>query len=166
MHWFIDPIQNQYADFTGRTTRKEYWMFILIFILLYIPFVVIAQFFNLPMLTLGFNLVLLIPSIAIVTRRLHDTGRSGWWQLISFVPVIGSLVLVVLLVLKSDGDNAYGAAAGISNVSPGAAASNEQDVTPSAPGSGTPDMETKEASQETSPEQAVEPENTKQGFGS
>jgi uncharacterized membrane protein YhaH (DUF805 family) len=55
-------------------------------------------------------LVLLIPSLAAAARRLHDTGRSGWWQLIGLIPLLGAIVLIVFLVQDSEaGDNAYGA---------------------------------------------------------
>jgi uncharacterized membrane protein YhaH (DUF805 family) len=55
-----------------------------------------------------FALVMLVPSISIATRRLHNTGRSGWWQLISVVPLIGIIVLIVFLVQDSKQDNEYG----------------------------------------------------------
>jgi len=59
-------------------------------------------------LALIFNLVLAIPSISIAARRLHDTGRTGWWQLIMFIPLIGIIVLLVFYVQDSHGDNEYG----------------------------------------------------------
>ena len=62
------------------------------------------------LLTTLYSLAILIPSIAVVVRRLHDTGRSGWWLLIGLIPVLGSIVLIVFFVLDSEpGENAYGA---------------------------------------------------------
>jgi len=59
-----------------------------------------------------FSVISLVPSISITTRRLHDTGRSGWWQLIAIVlPLLGLIILIVLVSLRSDADNIYGPAA-------------------------------------------------------
>ena len=107
----------KYADFSGRARRSEYWWFVLG--LMVIGFVVgllegaiglggsaIGPY---GFLTLAFYLAILIPSIAVGVRRLHDTGRSGWWLLIGLVPLIGGIVLLVFYVLNGDqGDNAYG----------------------------------------------------------
>ena len=93
---FQESIQEcfrKYADFSGRASRPEYWWFVL--------FVLIANLALSAISTvLGFIFVLatLLPSIAAATRRLHDTNRSGWWQLIAFVPLIGWLVLIFFLV--------------------------------------------------------------------
>ena len=59
-------------------------------------------------LALIFALAMLVPSISIAARRLHDTGRSGWWQLISLIPLIGAIVLIVFLVQDSHEENQYG----------------------------------------------------------
>jgi uncharacterized membrane protein YhaH (DUF805 family) len=86
----------KYADFTGRATRPEYWWFVL--------FIIIVSF----VVSMGgnvassvFMLATLVPCIAVATRRLHDTNRSGWWQLICLVPVVGLIVLIVFLAQKS-----------------------------------------------------------------
>jgi uncharacterized membrane protein YhaH (DUF805 family) len=82
----------KYADFDGTASRSEYWWFVLFTVLASIGCSAISQ-------TLGgvFSLAVLLPSIAAATRRLHDTGRSGWWQLMWFVPAIGMIVLIVFL---------------------------------------------------------------------
>ncbi len=108
MHWFIDPIKNQYADFQGRTTRKEYWMFILVYVLIYIPLAIVTEMLNLQIIGFVFSLAVIVPSIAIAARRLHDIGKSGWWQLISLIPLVGTIILIVWLATKSEGDNTYG----------------------------------------------------------
>lgn len=109
MEWYLNVLKN-YANFNGRARRKEYWMFVLFNIIisvilsvvqLAIPFVVV--------ITILYSLFILIPSIAVIVRRLHDTGRSGAWFLISFVPLVGSIILLVFMCEDSHGDNGYGA---------------------------------------------------------
>jgi len=118
MHWFLDPVLKQYADFKGRATRQEFWMFTLLYMILVISLMVgtfVGMFsggaFGIVTLILVLLiLALLIPSIAITVRRLHDIGRSGWWWLLNFVPYVGGLVVVVMCCLPSQkGTNAYGA---------------------------------------------------------
>lgn len=107
MYSFIRAIQ-LYATFSGRATRRDYWMFMLIYLLIYIVLVLIsAEFHSIFLLSL-FSLLMIIPSISVTTRRLHDTGRSGWWQLIYFVPLIGIIVMLVFTVQTSDNDNPFG----------------------------------------------------------
>ncbi len=119
MEWYIKVLKN-YAEFEGRARRKEYWMFTLInfLIMMAIP-VIMGLFFNVdPSNTVGaaftgilglYSLAVFIPSLAVGVRRLHDTGRSGWWLLVSLVPLIGVIVLLVFLVQDSQtGSNQYG----------------------------------------------------------
>ena len=109
MHWYLDVLKKRYAQFTGRAHREEYWMFVLINILISIGVGIIAAIIHLPVLQMLYAVAVLIPGIAVGIRRLHDTNRSGWWLLISLVPVIGLIVLIVFLVQESDpGDNQYG----------------------------------------------------------
>lgn len=107
MNYFTDALK-QYATFTGRATRQQYWMFILFYIIFYVVAAVIDSILGTMLLTTIYALALLIPSIAIAARRLHDTGRSGWWQLISLIPLIGAIILIVFLVQDSEADNDYG----------------------------------------------------------
>lgn len=107
MNYFIDALK-RYADFTGRARRKEYWMFVLFYLIFYIAAVVVDLVLGTYFLALIFALAMIIPSIAIAARRLHDTGRSGWWQLIALVPFVGFIILLVFLVMDSTADNAYG----------------------------------------------------------
>lgn len=108
MQYFIAALK-QYADFTGRATRTEYWMFILFYLIFYIAAAVVdTMVLGTMVLTSIFALALLVPSIAIAARRLHDTGRTGWWQLIMLVPLIGTIVLLIFLILDSDDTNQYG----------------------------------------------------------
>ena len=107
MEWMILPLK-RYAEFSGRSRRKEYWMFILFYMLFYIVLSVIDSVIGSLLLSSLYSLVLLIPSISIAARRLHDTGRSGWWQLIAIIPLIGIIVLLVFLVQDSHDENEYG----------------------------------------------------------
>ncbi len=108
MEYFTDALK-RYADFTGRTRRKGYWMFVLFYIIFYIAASVVDYMLGTMFIGMIYSLALLIPSIAIAARRLHDTGRTGWWQLIGLIPLIGLIVLLIFYVQDSqDGDNDYG----------------------------------------------------------
>ena len=114
MHWYFEALQ-KYLVFEGRARRKEYWFFTLFNTLITIGFVIIDVVSGLGedgigILTTLYCLAIILPSIAVSVRRLHDTGRSGWWLLISWVPLIGGIVLLIFYVQDSDpGPNAYGA---------------------------------------------------------
>lgn len=108
MDYFIKGIKN-YAVFSGRAGRKDYWMFFLIYFLLYVVLAIIDHFLGIRLLSSIFGLFMFIPSISYAARRLHDIGRTGWWQLITVIPLIGLIVLIVFLAQKgNDEDNQYG----------------------------------------------------------
>ncbi len=114
MNWYLDVLK-QYAVFQGRARRKEYWMFTLFSMLIYIGLMIIEGILGmggeggLGLLSILYSLAVLLPSIGVTIRRLHDTGRSGWWLLISLVPIVGGIVLLVFLILDSQpGSNQYG----------------------------------------------------------
>lgn len=97
-------LTQKYADFNGRAARPEYWWFALCIILVSVALSYVSN-----LLSLLFNLAILLPSIAAAARRLHDTNRSGWWQLIALIPILGTIVLIVFLALEGDAeDNQYG----------------------------------------------------------
>lgn len=104
-------VLKKYAVFEGRARRKEYWMFILFNIIVAIVLNIVDGIVGSSGVLGGlYSLAVLVPAIAVAARRLHDTGRSGWWQLIALVPVIGFLVLLVFYVQDSQpGSNQYGA---------------------------------------------------------
>ena len=116
MNWYLKVLK-QYADFTGRARRKEYWMFALFnlifaFIAMAIDNVLGSTFEGIPYgyVYMLYGLALFLPSLGVAVRRLHDIGKSGWWLLISIVPIIGGIWLLVLLVTDSkDGSNKWGA---------------------------------------------------------
>jgi uncharacterized membrane protein YhaH (DUF805 family) len=131
MDWMIMPLR-RYAEFTGRSRRKEYWLYVLFLVIVGVlfgmldtalglggsasswhstsgPQVGAGGSFHGGVLTLIFWLATLVPSIAVAIRRLHDTDRSGWWLLIGLVPLIGGIVLLVFMLLEGTrGPNRFG----------------------------------------------------------
>jgi uncharacterized membrane protein YhaH (DUF805 family) len=107
MDYFLAGFR-QYADFNGRAARKPYWMFALNVFFISILLEIIGGKLGTEYLTLIFALVLLVPQISFAARRLHDTGRSGWWQLLVLIPLIGLIVIIVFLAQDSHPDNQYG----------------------------------------------------------
>ena len=107
MEYFIDGLE-KYADFAGRASRKEFWMFILFFYIFLIGFLVLGALIGFPFIVLIYILGLIIPHISIAVRSLHDTSRSGWWLLINLIPLIGKIITIVFLVQDSHEENQYG----------------------------------------------------------
>ncbi|MGI5456824.1 DUF805 domain-containing protein [Streptomyces sp. CA-249302] len=111
MSWFIEALK-KYAVFSGRSRRKEYWNFALFVGIIYVVLMVLALATKTAALfaLVGiFYLAILIPSLAVGVRRLHDTGRSGWWLLFGIVPIAGPITLLVFTVSDSQpGANEYG----------------------------------------------------------
>ena len=103
---FIESIQTcfrKYADFKGRASRSEYWWFTLFVVLVSIAAGLLGDAANALV-----ALALFLPYLAVSARRLHDTGRSGWWQLVGCIPFIGWLVMIYWCVQDSEGPNTYG----------------------------------------------------------
>lgn len=109
MNWFLKVLKN-YAVFKGRARRKEYWMFTLISTIIAVVLTVIEEVLDLDGILSGlFSLGILVPSLAVTARRLHDTGRSGWMMLIGIIPLIGGIILIVFAAQDSKpGSNPYG----------------------------------------------------------
>ncbi|MDX8387740.1 MAG: DUF805 domain-containing protein [Ghiorsea sp.] len=107
MEHFINALK-LYAVFWGRCTRTEYWIFVLIYTVFAICFALISISVGSDLLINLFTILILVPSISVATRRLHDTGRNGWWQLLFLIPILGWIVLTVFLAQPSQGDNQYG----------------------------------------------------------
>lgn len=101
----ISTCFRKYATFDGTASRSEYWWFFL-FLVLAAAILSLAS----DTLTAIFNLATIIPSLAAGARRLHDTDRSGWWQLLYFIPVIGWIALIVLLAQESKPNRFSGSA--------------------------------------------------------
>ena len=114
MQWYLKVIKN-YLGFSGRAHRTEFWMFVLVNLVICIVIGMVEGVLGIRSAETGvgpltslYSLAVLLPSIAVAIRRLHDIGRSGWWLLIGFVPVVGGLVLLVFYCLDSVPDNEYG----------------------------------------------------------
>ena len=136
MHYYFDVLK-RYWDFNGRTARKEFWMFTVIsvsisIILMILDLVIGAQIvlyqpaafggdaatgiapitptpIEIGMLQNIYALAVFLPSLGVAVRRLHDTGRSGWWWLMNFICCVGWIVLLVFYVTRgTEGDNKYG----------------------------------------------------------
>ena len=109
MSWYLEVLK-KYAIFSGRARRKEYWMFVLINVIISFVLYFIEGLAGGPGVVGGlYGLALLIPSIAVGVRRLHDTNRTGWWLLIGLIPVIGAVILIVFTVQDGEqGANQYG----------------------------------------------------------
>lgn len=113
MNWYLQVLK-KYAVFSGRARRREYWMFVLVSLIIVLVLTAIERATGLTrenwgILTGLYSLAVLLPSLGVTVRRLHDVGRSGWWQLIGVVPLIGWIALLVFMVQEGQpGVNAYG----------------------------------------------------------
>ena len=109
MNWYLTVLK-KYAVFSGRARRMEYWMFFLFNMIVSFALGFIEGLFGGPgILATIYYLAVLVPSIAVGVRRLHDIDRTGWWLLISLVPLIGVIVLIVFLASPgAAGANKYG----------------------------------------------------------
>ncbi|MEP1229809.1 MAG: DUF805 domain-containing protein [Litorimonas sp.] len=113
---FADAVKaffNNYTNFGGRASRSEYWWpqlaMVIVNYLIILPITyMLSQTFG-SILSLIFTLAIIIPAIAVVIRRLHDTDKSGWWILLILVPIIGWIALIVFYCTKgTDGPNRFG----------------------------------------------------------
>jgi uncharacterized membrane protein YhaH (DUF805 family) len=115
MKWFLKAVRN-YVGFSGRAQRAEYWWFALVYVVIYMVLLTVDVITGTYHLEDGYGLLsglmslaLLLPSIAVTVRRLHDTDHSGWWLLIPLVPIVGGIVLLVFLARDGTrGANRFG----------------------------------------------------------
>jgi uncharacterized membrane protein YhaH (DUF805 family) len=114
MNWYIECLK-KYAVFGGRARRKEYWMFALFNLIIGFAIGFAQGFMGMASQSywawpsMVFALLMVIPSLSVTVRRLHDTNRSGWWLFISLVPFIGALALLWFMVQEgTPGNNNYG----------------------------------------------------------
>lgn len=121
MDWMLMPLR-RYADFSGRSRRKEYWMFALFQVLVIAAISVVALvtggFSNTDGTGIGmiaialfglYALAIIIPSIAVQVRRFHDQDKSGWFVLLGFIPYVGGLIVLVFMCLDGTrGENRFG----------------------------------------------------------
>ena len=119
MNWYLKVVRDNYANFSGRAQRVEYWMFVLINVVISVVLSIVEQTAGLTsepdalgnaqgFLTPIYSLIVLIPSMAVTVRRLHDVGKSGWWILIALT-CIGVIPLLIWYISEgTPGDNQYG----------------------------------------------------------
>ena len=109
MEWYLKVVRDNYVNFNGRASRQEYWMFFLFNLIFLFIAISVDGYLGLGFLTILYYLAVFFPTIAVMVRRLHDIGNSGWWILISLIPFIGSIWLIVLLCTDSNpNENDYG----------------------------------------------------------
>ncbi|HNU09403.1 MAG TPA: DUF805 domain-containing protein, partial [Pyrinomonadaceae bacterium] len=115
MNWYFAAL-NKYADFSGRARRREYWTFTIVNVVLIIVGVIVDNVvgtivFDGPFgyLSLAIIIATIIPGLAVTVRRLHDSGKSGWYYLLSFIPYAGGILMLVMMLLDSEpNENQYG----------------------------------------------------------
>lgn len=115
MNYFTLALK-KYAQFSGRSTRSEYWFFMLVYNLIILLLGAVGWFLQEPtvgeiagIISLVFVLGMIIPSISVTVRRLHDIGKNGWTLFLLLIPIIWAIWLFVLMCFKSNpGDNKYG----------------------------------------------------------
>ena len=120
MEWYLKVMRDNYANFNGRARRKEYWMFVLVQTIVMIGLMILDSVlgldFELQGISLGYGYLYLIglivhfiPSLAVLVRRLHDVGKSGWFYFIFLIPLIGVIWLLVLYCTEGQKqDNKWG----------------------------------------------------------
>lgn len=116
MEWYLKVIRDNYVNFEGRARRTEYWMFYLFHVIIIFALAFLMGLsaesdvsFVFLILLIIYALGTFLPSLAVTVRRLHDTNKSGWFYLISFIPYIGGLILLIFMVIDGDtGTNNYG----------------------------------------------------------
>nr|WP_321224745.1 DUF805 domain-containing protein [uncultured Psychroserpens sp.] len=116
MYWYLQVMKYNYANFSGRARRKEYWMFVLVQLIIFILAILytslLDDLFGTPIVgsILGlYFLATLIPWLALNVRRLHDVGKSGGYIFINLIPVIGRIWYIVLVATEGEfGVNNYG----------------------------------------------------------
>lgn len=122
MNWYLEALR-KYAQFDGRARRSEYWFFHLFSFLIYIALLIFGLVVaaathpssNSPLIGVFFVPIfifavgMIVPSLSVLVRRLHDTSHSGWWYFISFVPLVGPIILLIFICTDGDpGPNLYG----------------------------------------------------------
>lgn len=109
INWFMKVVTQHYFDFNGRARRAELWWFFLVYLVIAVVLGVIQNIVGLGTILSGlFGLAMLLPNLGVQVRRLHDTGRSGWWWLIALT-VIGLILLIVWACQEgTKGPNRFG----------------------------------------------------------
>ncbi len=107
--YFVEYLKTQYTNFSGRASRPDYWYFVLCVFVISLVLGIIDAVIGVRLFTSIFSLAVLIPSVGLGVRRLHDLGKPGWWYFMVLVPLVGGIALLVLFCMKGeDKANAYG----------------------------------------------------------
>ena len=93
---YLDPITKHYFDFQGVTGRRAFWMFVLFNFVIAVVLNIVLGLIHLGPLAGLYSLAVLLPSLGLAVRRLHDIGKSGWWLLVGLVPILGAIYLIYL----------------------------------------------------------------------
>jgi uncharacterized membrane protein YhaH (DUF805 family) len=121
INYYLQVMQDNYSNFSGRARRSEYWYFLLCYYIIAFIAIILDASLGLSMeiggiplaygwITIAVALAHFLPSIALVVRRLYDVGKSGWFYFIAFIPFIGAIWLIVLFCTEGDQEeNKYGA---------------------------------------------------------
>lgn len=108
MEWYVEALK-KYAVFSGRAGREEFWMFTLCNLLIAFLMWFVDALLGIYFLGIAYCLVAVVPAIAVSVRRLHDSGRTGWWFLSALMPPAGPIIFFVFMVQKGkDEANVYG----------------------------------------------------------
>ena len=108
VNWYLAVLKN-YVGFSGRARRQEYWMYFLFNVIAIVVLAVVDAVVGTSLLVLLYELAVLLPTLAVTVRRLHDTNRSGWWILLGIIPLIGTIILIVFNASDgTPGENQYG----------------------------------------------------------
>ena len=106
---FRQTIIEHYLDFAGRIGRRTFWYYVAAYVVCYVVLAIVQSVLRIHALTALFSLALLLPSLGISVRRLHDTNRSGWWLLLGVVPG-GLMALIAAMAFVAGSDSAFGMA--------------------------------------------------------
>ena len=118
IEWYLKVVRDNYSNFSGRARRSEYWYFILCNALIKLALGLITVAIIKASNTMGiigivliilYSFAMVVPSLAVVVRRLHDVGKSGWFYFVSLIPLVGPIWILVLFCTEGDrGSNQYG----------------------------------------------------------
>lgn len=107
MNEFVDAFK-KYAEFNGRATRREYWMFFVVNFVIILGLIFVDLIIGFPILGFAYSLAVIVPSISIAVRRLHDIGKPGVYWFVTLIPFVGTIWFIILMATESDMNNEYG----------------------------------------------------------
>ncbi|MBD0740092.1 DUF805 domain-containing protein [Streptomyces sp. CBMA29] len=108
MQWYIDVLK-KYAVFSGRARRKEYWMYFLFNCIALVVMIIIGAVAHTMIPYFIYVIAIILPTLGVTVRRLHDTGKSGWMVLLGLIPLVGGIIMLVFACTEGErSQNAYG----------------------------------------------------------